>query len=328
MQPPLLTIEHAGRPPSPRRLSTTIRRRSRSCRACSKACSCRSTRRCGSSRSISPSCSPTRWRATSSAPLSSTRPGSRSWRAAPGGVPHTQGSPTRRAGRRHDGRGHRLRRRRPRASSRAARTARSAAADKGKALCSGAGQGGCSAAAAPATQAEPCSRRIRRPPTISVLAGCDLVIEAVFEDAAIKAEVTRGAEAVLPPDAIIRDQHLDPADHRAGRRLAARSSSSACISSRRSNGWRWWRSSSVSKTEREHAGGALDFVAQLRKTPIVVNDSRGFYTSRVFQTFIHEGMAMLGEGVAPALIENAARHGRVCRSVRWRCSTRSRSSCR
>ena len=53
--------------------------------------------------------------------------------------------------------------------------------------------------------------------------------------------------------------------------------------------------------------GALDFVAQLRMTPIVVNDSRGFYTSRVFQTFIHEGMALLEEGVAPALIENAAK---------------------
>src|SRR5690606_9685083 len=49
------------------------------------------------------------------------------------------------------------------------------------------------------------------------------------------------------------------------------------------------------------------YVGQLRMIPIVVNDSRGFYTSRVFQTFIHEGMAMLEDGVAPALIENAAR---------------------
>src|SRR3546814_21106392 len=44
-----------------------------------------------------------------------------------------------------------------------------------------------------------------------------------------------------------------------------------------------------------------------RKTPIVVNDSRGFYTSRVFQTLIHEGGAMLEEGVPPAVIENAAK---------------------
>jgi 3-hydroxyacyl-CoA dehydrogenase/enoyl-CoA hydratase/3-hydroxybutyryl-CoA epimerase len=60
-------------------------------------------------------------------------------------------------------------------------------------------------------------------------------------------------------------------------------------------------------TSETTLAGALDFVAQLRMTPIVVNDSRGFYTSRVFQTFIHEGMALLEEGVAPALIENAAR---------------------
>src|SRR5581483_11341448 len=52
---------------------------------------------------------------------------------------------------------------------------------------------------------------------------------------------------------------------------------------------------------------ALDFVAQLRKTPIVVNDSPGFFTSRVFGTFVDEGMAMLMEGVHPARIENAAK---------------------
>ena len=52
---------------------------------------------------------------------------------------------------------------------------------------------------------------------------------------------------------------------------------------------------------------ALDYVAQLRKTPIVVNDSRGFYTSRVFSTYVGEGLTLLAEGVKPALIENAGR---------------------
>ena len=61
------------------------------------------------------------------------------------------------------------------------------------------------------------------------------------------------------------------------------------------------------KTSPETVAKALDFVGQLRKTPIVVNDSRNFYTSRVFGTFCHEGRAMLEEGVDPALIENAAR---------------------
>ncbi len=53
---------------------------------------------------------------------------------------------------------------------------------------------------------------------------------------------------------------------------------------------------------------ALDYIQQIRKTPIVVNDSRGFYTSRVFGVFSREGINMLAEGVNPALIENVARH--------------------
>ena len=52
---------------------------------------------------------------------------------------------------------------------------------------------------------------------------------------------------------------------------------------------------------------AMDFVKLIGKTPIVVNDSRGFYTSRVFSTYVQEGMALLAEGVVPALIENAGR---------------------
>jgi 3-hydroxyacyl-CoA dehydrogenase/enoyl-CoA hydratase/3-hydroxybutyryl-CoA epimerase len=52
---------------------------------------------------------------------------------------------------------------------------------------------------------------------------------------------------------------------------------------------------------------ALDFVAQIRKTPIVVNDSRGFYTSRCFGTYVQEGTQMLAEGIVPALIENVGK---------------------
>ena len=61
------------------------------------------------------------------------------------------------------------------------------------------------------------------------------------------------------------------------------------------------------KTSPATLAKAVDFVAQLRKTPIVVRDSRGFYTSRVFRMMIFEGVAMLEEGVEPARIENAAR---------------------
>jgi 3-hydroxyacyl-CoA dehydrogenase/enoyl-CoA hydratase/3-hydroxybutyryl-CoA epimerase len=61
------------------------------------------------------------------------------------------------------------------------------------------------------------------------------------------------------------------------------------------------------KTSRQTLARSLDFVAQLRKVPIVVADRRGFYTSRVFQTFVNEGMRMVEEGVEPALVENAAK---------------------
>ena len=61
------------------------------------------------------------------------------------------------------------------------------------------------------------------------------------------------------------------------------------------------------KTEDEAIARSLDYVQQIRKTPIVVNDSRGFYTSRVFGTATNEGIMMLAEGVKPALVENIAR---------------------
>src|SRR6202007_259659 len=61
------------------------------------------------------------------------------------------------------------------------------------------------------------------------------------------------------------------------------------------------------KTSPRALAIAIDFVAQIRKTPIVVNDSRGFYTSRCFGTYTREGMAMLAEGIHPAMIENVGR---------------------
>ncbi len=59
------------------------------------------------------------------------------------------------------------------------------------------------------------------------------------------------------------------------------------------------------QTSDEALARALDYAAQIRKTPIVVNDSRGFFTSRVIGTFVNEAVAMLGEGIAPATIEQA-----------------------
>src|SRR5690606_11346022 len=61
------------------------------------------------------------------------------------------------------------------------------------------------------------------------------------------------------------------------------------------------------RTSEATIAGALDFIEQLRKTPILVHDSPGFFTSRVIMNYLHEGMRMLLDGVAPALVENAAR---------------------
>jgi 3-hydroxyacyl-CoA dehydrogenase/enoyl-CoA hydratase/3-hydroxybutyryl-CoA epimerase len=61
------------------------------------------------------------------------------------------------------------------------------------------------------------------------------------------------------------------------------------------------------KTSEETLAKSVDYVLAIRKTPIVVNDSRGFYTSRCFGTYTQEGMAMLAEGIKPAIIENVGR---------------------
>jgi 3-hydroxyacyl-CoA dehydrogenase/enoyl-CoA hydratase/3-hydroxybutyryl-CoA epimerase len=156
-------------------------------------------------------------------------------------------------------------------------------------------------------QADAILARITPTTDFAALAGCKLVIEAVFEDTAIKADVTKRAEAVIPSDAIFASNTSTlPITG-----LAEASSRPASFI-----GLHFFspvdRMGLVEvivgkKTSPQTLAHALDFVAHLRKTPIVVQDSRGFYTSRVFQTLIHEGMAMVGEGIAPALIENATR---------------------
>ena len=138
------------------------------------------------------------------------------------------------------------------------------------------------------------------------LAACELVIEAVFEDVAVKAQVTRRAAEALGRDAIVAsntstlpigelaEASLQP-EHFIGLHFFSPVERMPLVEVIKG-----------ARTSRETLARALDYVAQLRMTPIVVNDVRGFYTSRVFQTFIHEGMRMLEEGIEPARIENAA----------------------
>jgi len=137
------------------------------------------------------------------------------------------------------------------------------------------------------------------------LAGCDLVIEAVFEDRALKAEVTAQAEAQLAATAVFASNTST---------LPITGLARASARPRQFIGLHFF--SPVEKmplveiivgknTSSETLARGFDFVQQIGKTPIVVNDSRGFYTSRVFATYVMEGIAMLKEGVHPRSIEVA-----------------------
>ena len=140
------------------------------------------------------------------------------------------------------------------------------------------------------------------------LDGCEYVIEAVFEDRGIKADVTAKAEAVIGGDAIF------------GSNTSTLPITGLAEASGRPESFIGIHFFSPvekmplvevivgKKTSDEAIARTLDYIQQLRKTPIVVNDSRCFYTSRVFTTFTREGIAMLAEGVNPALIENVAKH--------------------
>ncbi len=147
--------------------------------------------------------------------------------------------------------------------------------------------------------------RITAGTSFELLQGCDLVIEAVFEDRAVKADVTRRAEAMLAPGAVFASNTST---------LPITGLAAASVRPAQFVGLHFF--SPVDKmplveiivgkaTSDETLARAFDYVQQIGKTPIVVNDSRGFYTSRVFGTYVREGLAMLKEGVHPRSIEVA-----------------------
>jgi len=140
------------------------------------------------------------------------------------------------------------------------------------------------------------------------LAGCELVIEAVFEDVDIKAGVTAKTEAAIADNAIFASNTST---------LPITGLAKASKRPEQFIGIHFFSPVDKmplvevivgEKTNDAAIAQALDYIQQIRKTPIVVNDSRGFYTSRVFGTYSKEGIMMLAEGVNPALIENVSRH--------------------
>jgi 3-hydroxyacyl-CoA dehydrogenase/enoyl-CoA hydratase/3-hydroxybutyryl-CoA epimerase len=149
--------------------------------------------------------------------------------------------------------------------------------------------------------------RIKPTADYADLAGCDLIIEAVFETREIKADVTKATEAVVGPDVIFGSNTST---------LPITGLAKAWSKPANFIGIHFF--SPVEKmplveiivgkeTGPEAIAKALDYVAAIRKTPIVVNDSRGFYTSRCFGTYVQEGLSLLGEGTTPALIENVGK---------------------
>ena len=142
---------------------------------------------------------------------------------------------------------------------------------------------------------------------LSELATCDLIIEAVFEDPAVKAEMTQKVEGIIPDDCIFASNtstlpitDLAKASSRPGQFIGIHFFSPVekmllveIIKGK--------------ATEDRAVAKALDYVRQIRKTPIVVNDARFFYANRCIIPYVNEGARMVTEGVEPALIENAAK---------------------
>ncbi|MGV3557670.1 3-hydroxyacyl-CoA dehydrogenase NAD-binding domain-containing protein [Larkinella arboricola] len=150
--------------------------------------------------------------------------------------------------------------------------------------------------------------RIQTTADVVDLNSCDLIIEAVFENRELKTQVTQEIEPLLTDQGVF-----------ASNTSTLPISGLANASTRPENFVGMHFFSPVDKmplveiirgekTSDYALAVALDFVKKLRKTPIVVNDSPGFYTSRVFSTYTAEGMEMLKEGIDPVLIENAGKN--------------------
>ena len=144
-------------------------------------------------------------------------------------------------------------------------------------------------------------------PDLDQLKGCDLIIEAVFEDPKVKAEMTQKVEAIIPEDCIFASNtstlpitDLAKASKRPDQFIGIHFFSPVekmllveIIKGK--------------ETGPRAVAKALDYVRQIRKTPIVVNDARFFYCNRCIIPYGNEASRMVTEGVAPALIDNAAR---------------------
>jgi 3-hydroxyacyl-CoA dehydrogenase / enoyl-CoA hydratase / 3-hydroxybutyryl-CoA epimerase len=181
-------------------------------------------------------------------------------------------------------------------------------ADKGKAIIHKSLTDQVNKGRATAAQRDAVLGKITATADYNALKGVDLIVEAVFEDRKVKADATTKAQAVMPdvvfgsntstlPISSLAEVAKDPAKF-VGIHFFSPVERMMLV-----------EVIVGKKTGDAALAMALDFVRAIRKTPIVVNDARGFYTSRVVGTYIREGHLMLAEGVPPPMIENL---GRMC----------------
>ncbi|MDT6987186.1 3-hydroxyacyl-CoA dehydrogenase NAD-binding domain-containing protein [Streptomyces lusitanus] len=148
--------------------------------------------------------------------------------------------------------------------------------------------------------------RITPTAEVADLAGCDAVIEAVFEDTSLKHKVFQEVQHVVAPDALLCSntstlpitalaEGVERQEDFIGLHFFSPVDKMPLVEIIKGG-----------RTGEEALARAFDLVRQINKTPIVVNDSRGFFTSRVIGHFINEGVAMVGEGIEPASVEQAA----------------------
>ncbi|MCS6896097.1 MAG: 3-hydroxyacyl-CoA dehydrogenase NAD-binding domain-containing protein [Bacteroidia bacterium] len=157
------------------------------------------------------------------------------------------------------------------------------------------------------SEAEATRRRLHFTLSYDGLAGADLVIEAVFENRTVKAQVYQESRPYLSSKGILASNTST---------LPITSLAEASGISDRFIGLHFFSPAERmplleiilgKETSSETLAWSLDFAKKIGKVPIVVRDSRGFFTSRVFGTYVREGLRMLKEGIPPALIENLGR---------------------
>jgi 3-hydroxyacyl-CoA dehydrogenase/enoyl-CoA hydratase/3-hydroxybutyryl-CoA epimerase len=180
-------------------------------------------------------------------------------------------------------------------------------ADKGKGTIDRLISGSVAKGRATAADKEALLARVTATADYAALAGCDLVVEAVFEDRGVKEATIRKAQAVVGPDVVVASntstlpitslaEYADKPENFIGIHFFSPVEKMLLVEVIMGE-----------KTGDRALATALDFIRIIKKTPIVVNDTRGFYANRCVLNFVREGQIMLTEGVPAAMIENVAK---------------------